>query len=136
MKRTEASYKLGHRDVSIRLVLLIPVLFLVFFGSYFLQKVSNSFPVWTFEPHILEKFKNILAGTLVDNLTFRKKDDIVKKIICLGCRLQKRDNHCDIHNMNHLSHELYNLKGCGTVQPCRYFIHEKGFCWSNQHFSC
>ena len=117
MEGAESTHKVGYRDVSVSLVLFVPVLFLVLFGSNFLQKVSNSFPLWTFETHILEEIENILTGTLIHNLSLGKEDNVVKKIVSLRCRLQKRDDHCDIHNMNHLLHELDDLECRGTVQP-------------------
>jgi len=59
------------------------------YETNFLQEVSNTFPLGTFESHGLKELDDMLARTLIHNLSIRDKNDVVEEIISLRSRLKQ-----------------------------------------------
>ena len=70
--------------------------------TYFLQKVSRALPLWTLEPKRQEEFEHAFSGPLIHNLPVREQYDVIKKVICLGCRLQQGDEGCATEDVDSL----------------------------------
>ena len=112
------------RDVSVRPLLVAPVLLLIVPGRDLLEKVGDPFPFRAPEAHEIEELEDSVSRALVDDLPLREQDDVVEEVESFGLGLEKRDEHRRVQRVDRLLQELDDLKGRGRVQAVGYLVQE------------